>query len=72
MCFVFSKTILPLAQNKISYTVSNGFCYKSCCFIALLFPRQSCNCDESDRLAEPNKVKLTATLLQNIGFSQNM
>jgi hypothetical protein len=41
-------------------------------FIALLFPRQSYNCDEIDRLLEPNKVKLTAMLLQNIGFSQNM
>jgi len=41
-------------------------------FNALLFPRQSYNCDESDRLPEPNKVKPTATLLQNIGFSQNI
>jgi len=69
---VFSITILPLAQNKKEASLFQMVFVTKAVFNAILFPRQSCNSDESDRLPEPNKVKPTVTLPQNIGFSQNM
>jgi hypothetical protein len=71
---VFSNTIPLLAQNKKQLRHFKWFLLLKLFLMpsAPLFPRQSYNCDESDGLPDPNKLKLTATLLQNIGFSQNM
>jgi hypothetical protein len=70
--FVFSITILPLAQNKNQLHHFKWFFVIKTVFNALFFPPQNYNCDKNDRLPEPNKVKTIATLLQNIGFSQNI
>jgi hypothetical protein len=64
---VFSKTILPLAQKKVATPFQMIFAIKAV-LMPSSFRAKAIICDESDRLPEPNKVKLTATLLQNIGF----
>jgi hypothetical protein len=70
--FVFSNIILPLAQSNMLATTFQMVLVIYVIFNAPPFPHQSHNYHESDGLSNPNKVRLTATLLQNIGFSQNI